>query len=349
MAVFFIFGSSLEFFVDKKFFVYFRLFTLICCLPLTSCYLLFNSPENGIHFLTLIISLFIMVLIADDKHKNAVISIEILFLVSILLMMFMGKQEFVLEKAFHVWHIFYLIGFVFVALLIKSSMQTLLLEKDLAVVAERYRVAKNISHDVTTPLLALKLLLEDDKDLSSRRRKIMFSSITEVSKIIDNIVPGISTDYNYLSLKNINSILENCVKKREKHLGVKFNLNFDDDVIARVEPVSFGRVFTELIGIYVETIVPNSLYSIVIETRVDDLGNVIIKIKLANGRVTQENLSKIIERHDIIGKDSHLGLQYSDIEDTIKRWRGEISIGSERGVAFMQVILPGQSNDEIIR
>ena len=332
MAVFFIFGSSLEFFVDKKFFVYFRLFTLICCLPLTSCYLLFNSPENGIHFLTLIISLFIMVLIADDKHKNAVISIEILFLVSILLMMFMGKQEFVLEKAFHVWHIFYLIGFVFVALLIKSSMQTLLLEKDLAVA-----------------LLALKLLLEDDKDLSSRRRKIMFASITEVSKIIDNIVPGISTDYNYLSLKNINSILENCVKKREKHLGVKFNLNFDDDVIARVEPVSFGRVFTELIGIYVETIVPNSLYSIVIETRVDDLGNVIIKIKLANGRVTQENLSKIIERHDIIGKDSHLGLQYSDIEDTIKRWRGEISIGSERGVAFMQVILPGQSNDEIIR
>ena len=31
-------------------------------------------------------------------------------------------------------------------------------------------------------------------------------------------------------------------------------MNFDDDVIARVEPVSFGRVFTELIGIYVETI-----------------------------------------------------------------------------------------------
>lgn len=349
MAVFLVFGSSLEIFLDKKLFIYFRLFTLICCLPLTSCYLLFNSPENGIHFLTLIISLFIMVLIADDKHKNTVIFIGILFLSLILLMMFTGKQEFVLEKAFHGWHIFYLIGFVFVALLIKSSMQTLLLEKDLAVVAERYRVAKNISHDVTTPLLALKLLLEDDKDLSSRRRKIMFASITEVSKIIDNIVPGISTEYNYLALKNINSILENCVKKREKQLGIKFNLNFDDDVIARVEPVSFGRVFTELIGIYVETIVPNSLCSIGIETRVDDLNNVIIKIKLANGRVTQENLSKIIERHDIIGKDNHLGLQYSDIEETIKRWRGEISIGSERGVAFMQVILPGQSNDEIIR
>lgn len=350
MAILLIFGTSLTFFKERQFFTSFKLFALLLCLPLTSAYLLFTAPENGLHLLTLVISMLIMMMVADEKHRERVLMICALLSIFVILAFFKTNLTILWPEAFQGWHIVYLLGFGTVIMLLRSSMRILSFEKELAVLSERYKLARNISHDIMTPMMVLRLLLQKKpSEISEEERKLMLNTVSEMSGIVDSIIPGNYKKYENLSLENVNKVLEDCVaKKKFLYKGLQLRLEAQEPVVARVDSILLGRVVSNVLNVCLEAL-PTNEGVIVISVGKDIHGNGQILFR-DNGRgLSKAVLSKIFNRNERLSDELGFGVGLEDIRNVIAGWHGRLTIESgESQGSGVRILLPGENYSHII-
>ncbi len=350
MAVLLIFGTSLTFFKEKRFFTSFKLLVLLLCLPLTSVYLLFTAPENGLHLLTLAISLLIMMMVADEKHREKVLMICTLLAISVIFAIFKTHLNIVWPEAFQGWHVVYLLGFGAVIMLLRSSMRVLMFEKELAVLSERYKLARNISHDIMTPMMVLRLLLQKKpSEISEEERKLMLNTVSEMSGIVDSIIPGNYKKYENLSLENVNKVLEDCVaKKKFLYQGLQLRLDEQEQVVARVDAILLGRVVSNILNVCLEAL-PTNEGIIVIRVGKDIHGNVQILFRDNGNGLSKVVLSKIFRRNERLSDELGFGVGLEDIRNIISNWHGRLTIGIGEGQGSgVRILLPGENYSHII-
>ena len=350
MSILLIFGPAISFFSVKSRFIYLRLSTLLFCLPLTSAYLLLVAPENGIHLLTLGLSLVIMVIVSEEEYRTRAIGICTFIILLVFLAIFRFNYDISWPQTLYWWHIFYFLGFLFVILLVKESMQTLVFEKELAVLEERCKIAQSISHEITTPMLVLRLLLQKkSSEIGEKEKHIIKRTIKEISKIIDCVVPQDSKDYTNLPLVSINKIIKNCIIKRNiiyKNCGLQLISN--EEIVARVNSASFTSVITNLFNVCLGAM-PLNGGGMVVETGRDMLGNFQILMKSSNENLSIDMLNKIFSTNEELREKVGFGTDFSDIRNTVKDCHGQIFIkNSKAWGAVIQILLPDEHYLQVI-
>lgn len=128
-------------------------------------------------------------------------------------------------------------------------------EKELSEKETKLKVAKQVYHDIRSPVLALETLLNLSPEIDDERKKLFNQSIRRVSEIINDLAPNhsFSKKDNYGSkLKSVNYTLAQIIK--EKHLEYphhKIVLNQSNQLhclTIKMNEHSFFRVVSNLIN-----------------------------------------------------------------------------------------------------
>lgn len=350
MAVFLIFGSTLEIFQkQKQVFDYFKQTTLFLCLPLTSIYLLFSSLENGLHLVAIGISFFIVMLIAEEKHRE-----KMLFFCLALFLLALGfaiksKLTIVWPSIFCWWHIFYILGFLAVILLLRSSMHTLALERERAILTERYTLARSISHDIMTPIMVMRMLLKkSSNDINEKERMLMLDTLKEMGAIVDSIIPDTCKKYKNLNLENLNIIIQKCIDTvcfLHKDLVIHFNPT--EEIHARIDSTLLVRILTNILNAGYQ-LFPKDEGEMTIELCKDTYQNIQIDI-ITSPNIPFYRLHDSIEKNERLINEIGLGLSINDLHKIIKNWHGQLLVKDSDEVKYLfRIVLPNENNSDII-
>lgn len=350
MAVFLIFGSTLKIFQEqKRVFSYVKQTTLFLCLPLSSIYLLFSSTENGLHMVALGMSFFIIMLIAADKHREKTLFFCLAVFLVALSFAIKAKLTIVWPSIFCWWHIFYILGFLAVILLIRSSMHTLALEKEKAILTERYTLARSISHDIMTPIMVMRMLLKkSSNDINEKERMLMLDTLKEMGTIVDSIIPDKHKEFKKLNLENLNIIIQKCISTvcfLHKNLVIHFNTT--EEVFARVDSTSLVRILTNILNAGYQ-LFSKAEREMSVNICKDTYANIQIDI-ITSPDIPFDRLYDSIERNEILIQEIGLGLSINDLHKIIKNWHGQLLVkNSDEEKYLFRIVLPNENNSDII-
>lgn len=346
MAIILIFNSLLQVFSKRQYFLYFKFWTLFLCLPLTCIYLLFASVENGLPLIGFGMSLLIMILIVEENHRKKMLLGWLFLILLTCLGLYVTHKEILWPVTFHGIHFFYILGFVLLIFLLRSNMQRLVIEKELAVAKERYNLARNLSHDIMTPMMVLRLLLQKNlSDITPQEQKLIQNTLQEMTGIVDSIVPS-TKRYEDLPLEEINTVVENCiVKQRVLCKNFHFKVEMQESVKARMETSLLERILNNLINACFEASVGDTL-----EVRVgrDRFGNG--QIILKNPTLPHETLINVFKCNEALGRQLGLGVGLTEIREIIGNWHGLLLVTSDdsKSCALIQILLPGPDQMNVV-
>ncbi len=353
MAILLMFGPSLRIFCEKHFII-FKHITLLFCLPLSSLYLMFfDDPSySGFHVLTFAMSLVLIITLSEVKYREWMTFLAVLLTVCGGVAFFKLNYKLNFPDQVRWFHVLYLIGFMLMifSLWFRSKMFTI--EKENAVMEERYNLARSVSHDIMTPMMVMRFILKkfEQEGLTEREKSLLMDSVKEMSGIVDSILPGVSKRYENLSFEAINPIVENCVAQK-KFLYKNLNLRYEcrEEVKARVDALLFARVISNLINNCIEAMDENSTGTVVISVGKDLLGNVQVTIRDNGCGIPYKKLERIFSYTEKGNKKFNLSIGLREVRDIMWSWHGRIDLVSTEGQGtVVTLLLPSNTHFQLI-
>lgn len=350
IAILLIFGGSLELFADENRFQWLKLTTLFFCLPVTSAYLLLTSKENGLSLITLILSLIVMFLSVKKEYISKLIyTCELIGVITLVAFIKMGNEiNWVSLLGWH--HLFYLLGFVAVLFLIYSNLHMLQQEKENAVYQERYNMARSLSHDLMTPLMAFHLIVGNKKtiELNEKQSQLLRGIADEMGSYIDNFIPGSWKKYAQLKPEDLSQCVLNCIEKQKiLHKNLEIQLQAKETILARVDVVLLRRIINNLLNVC-RCALPKDCNTIIIAIDYDPLGNVQLLLQAATGGFSAKDVKGMFMQNQELGDEVEFGISFPEFQDIVAKWHGTLEIISQNDNATIQILLPNQSNDQLI-
>ena len=349
MAVLLIFGSTLEIFQNhKQIFDYFKQATLFLCLPLTSVYLLFSSEENGLHLVAWGISFFIMMLVVEDKHREKTLLFCLALFLVALGFAFKSNFTVVWPSIFCWWHMFYILGFLAVILLLRASMHTLAVEREKAILLERCALARGISHDIMTPMMVMRMLLKKPGSIDEKERTLMLDTLKEMGGIVDSVILESYKEYKNLHLENLNTIVDKCVSRvcfLRKNLTI--HLNSSEEMSARVDTSLLNRILTNLLNMGCRLTASNG-GELTVDLEKDSYDNIQLGL-YATPSISVDCIRKAIQQNDSLIDETGLGFSIRDLQKIVKHWHGLLMVKESDDEKYLfRIVLPNENNSEII-
>lgn len=291
-------------------------------------------------------SLLIMILIVDENHRKKMLLGWLFLILLTCLGLYVSHKEILWPVTFHGIHFFYILGFVLLIFLLRSNMQRLIIEKELAVAKERYSLARNISHDIMTPVMVLRLLLQKNlSDITPQEQKLIQNTLQEMTGIVDSIVPS-TKRYEDLPLEEINIVVENCImKQRVLCKNFHFKVEMQESVKARMETSLLERILNNLINACFEASVGDTLEVLVGRDRFGN-GQIILK----NPTLPHKTLVNVFKCNEALGRELGLGVGLTEIRKIIGNWHGLLLVTSDdsKSCALIQILLPGLDQMEVV-
>lgn len=352
MAILLIFGGSLEIFAKANRFKWLKLVTLFFCLPITSVYLIFTSNENGLGILTLLMSFIVILLGVEKKEETKVIAFCSLLGFITLIAFFKTNCKFYWPENFDGQHVFYIFGYFALLFFLRSNLNTLRQEKKLAIYLERYNLARSLSHDITTPLMVLRLLLSDKKptQLNEKECQLITNTLHEMAECLEDFIPGRLKRYEELELKCINQCITSCIEKNKiLHKNIEIRINATENVFARMDGPLMRRVLNNLVGICMNAL-PRESDVIILTIGKDDLGNKQILFQNDLGNFSQKRLYKVIANINEMSDELRFGIGFPELQTIFQNWHGKLEIvADDDDKAHIQILLPNEENSNLIK
>ncbi len=158
-------------------------------------------------------------------------------------------------------------------------------EKELLVYRERYNMARSLSHDLMTPLMAFHLLTGNKKtiELNEKQSQLLRDIANEMGNYIDNFIPGSWKKYAQLVPEDLNQCILNCIEKQKiLHKNLEIQLQAKETILARVDAVLLRRIINNLLNVCLCAL-PKDCNTILIAIDYDPLGNVQLLLQAATG------------------------------------------------------------------
>ncbi|MFQ6723389.1 MAG: sodium:solute symporter family transporter [Opitutales bacterium] len=355
MAILLIFGGSLELFAKEKRFQWLKLTTLFFCLPITSAYLFLSSAENGLHALTLLVSFIVMLSSAEKKHEAPIGIACFLTAFLTLILYFYNNCQLCWPETFAWQHSFYVVGYVTVLFLLRSNLNTLQqikeIEKEQEKYRERYMMARSLSHDLMSPLMALHLLSSQKKlnEFDEKECQLHQNIISEMENYINDFIVGGLKEQSQLKLEDLNQCVLSCIEK-QTILQPNFNIQLQakETFFARVDAVLLRRIINNLVNVCRHAL-PNGCNTIVIAIDNDPLGNTQILLQAANGGFSQKALNSMFIEDQKLGDEVELGISFPEFQDIVAKWKGKLELISQEDNAIIQLLIPNKDNNKLIQ
>ncbi|OFZ17689.1 MAG: hypothetical protein A2Z20_01520 [Bdellovibrionales bacterium RBG_16_40_8] len=154
-------------------------------------------------------------------------------------------------------------------------------EIELAKQAVVGQIARQVAHDIRSPLGALQLAFADTKWISEDRKKLAYSAINRVQQIADDLINKSKPTSN--ELIEISSAIDELVTEKKSLLSVHHKISLDSKVrplMAKVSKTELQRILSNLINNSIEAMpsggsvtISTREYKDVIEIIVSDTGS----------------------------------------------------------------------------
>lgn len=250
-----------------------------------------------------------------------------------------------------------------------DSQHELIKSSKLAAMGE---TARQVSHDIRSPLAALIAISSCIPEVDEERRVLIRSAVQRINDIANDLSGrksgGVATNENSenenSSVQLLSGLVESLISEKRtqfrSRLGIKIESDLGKDsygLFAKIQPVEFKRVLSNLVNNAVEAM-GNAGQVVVKLKNLDCRGssgasepcNDRIQITVSdNGKgIPVEILPELMQRGATFGKEnakhggSGLGLYHA--MESLKLWLGDIRLESEVGVGTKVIItLPKQT------
>ena len=201
-------------------------------------------------------------------------------------------------------------------------------------------LARQVAHDIRSPLAALDTLVRDASALPESRRVIVRGAVNRIHDIANDLLarhkgsrprPAADATAHLLS-----SLIDSIVT--EKRLQYRGRMNTDISAVedegsyglfATVQPAEFKRVISNLIDNAVEALGDNAGAVQVSVSAAQ--GQVFVRVSDNGKGIPAELLSRLGRKGETHGKSGGYGLGLSHAVASVESWGGRLSISSEVG------------------
>jgi SSS family solute:Na+ symporter len=350
IAMLLIFGPHLPGFYRKHFKIC-KYYGLVISFPVSSLYLVVRDSHcNGFYLLVFLMSLALNLILAEEKYRKWMKLTLMTLSISSCIAFVKMDLTFEFPESMRLAYGLYVFSFFVVMGILWFRMKMFILEKQKAVIEERYNLARNLSHDVVTPLTIVRLISKklEKAVLSDEERRLLAKNTKEISGIIDSILPGVSKQYDNLSVENLGSIIRECIEQKKiLHKHLRFRLEIREDVEARVDALLFLRLISNLINNSIEATQGTRSGAIVISVGKDILGNVQVSLRDNGCGIDLEQLYEVSRCEEQCEKYGlSIGLQ--EAREIIRSWHGRLELDSsqENGTNIV-LLLPDKGHSQL--
>ena len=215
---------------------------------------------------------------------------------------------------------------------------------------ERYMMARSLSHDLMSPLMAFHLLVGNKKkiELDERESQLLKNIANEMGSYIDDFIVGGLKDQSQLKLEDLNQCVLSCIEK-QTILQPNFNIQLQakETVFARVDAVLLRRIINNLVNVCRHAL-PNGCNTIVISLDHDPLGNTQILLQAANGGFSAKAINNMFIEDQKLGDEVELGISFPEFQDIVAKWNGKLELIAYQDTAIIQLLLPSKDHDKLI-
>lgn len=248
---------------------------------------------------------------------------------------------------FSIW-LFRFFGILLILLV--ALMLRIQAESERKISIARIDLARQVSHDIRSPLSALNLSLNFLQNLDEEQRALIENSISRInqisnellinSKFEDKVIPLVKFD----SEVNVIEILLNIVKEKKveyssfQEFNLILDIKSDNKIKIAIEAVVFQRIISNFINNSFESLTAGSGDVIVSLRDYADTAEVTIA---DSGCGIPDNILCQFGSNYVTSKDNGNGLGVYHAKREIEKFNGKMSITSKVGIGTMvKIILP---------
>ena len=339
LAILLIFGGSLEIFAKEKYFQWLKWVTLFFCLPVTSAYLFLSAEENGLHGLILLFSFIVMLSCVEKKHEVPMGIACFLTAFLTVILYFYNNSHFCWPETFAWQHSFYVVGYVAVLFLLRSNLNLREQEK----YRERYTMARSLSHDLMSPLIALRLLIDHNKngEFDAKNYQQLKNISREMESYVENFILGNLKDGVPLKSVELNESIVSCIEKQKILSRQKFDIQLQakGTVFARVDAVLFRRIINNLLKICTHAL-PQGCKTVIVSLEETPQGKAKVLLQAAQGHISAKLIQSMFTEDQKLGDEIDLGISFREFQDIVTKWHGKLEMITHDDDAFFQMIIP---------
>jgi signal transduction histidine kinase len=212
-------------------------------------------------------------------------------------------------------------------------------------------LATQVAHDIRSPLSALDSALQDVSGLPEEKRLLIRGAAGRIRDIADDLLEknrqGLAPEQRRaarpLELLPLSSLIEPVVAEKRLQYRGRLDVNIDagfgpesSGLSARVDPVAFGRMLSNLLNNAVEALERGGLVSVSLARR-ESSAEITIR---DNGKgIPAELLARLGGRGETHGKAGGSGLGLYQARTAVETWSGSLDIASELGKGTTITIL----------
>lgn len=208
-------------------------------------------------------------------------------------------------------------------------------------VSEKYiALAQQVSHDIRSPLAALKVMGQFLQEVPEEKRLLIRSAVQRIEDIANDLAGKKQEQENKLVLPDsgktsvylLSSLIDTLISEKRLQFRSKINVNIRTELdaqsyglFARLPLQQFKRVLSNLINNAVEAFENGGDIVVAMQNAGD---NVVITV-LDNGKgIPDDVLPKLMQRGVTIGKADGKGLGLFHARESVEGWGGKIEIAS---------------------
>ena len=231
-------------------------------------------------------------------------------------------------------------------------MNSLLNEKNLEIAKQDLKVesanriaqiASQVSHDIRSPLAALKMALEEVENIPSDYRNMIRMSVQRINDIANNLLndnKAKATQYkSQLEIELLAPLIDSLVSEKRMNYRHKTNVQIESELsksyglFANINSIELKRVLSNLINNSVEAMASSG--KVIVSLTEASEGKILLSVK-DNGKGMPEHvLNKLGEQgfsHGKAGTESGSGLGFYHAKQTIESFGGKLEIESAIGI-----------------
>ncbi|MDR2769807.1 MAG: hypothetical protein LBB19_04665 [Puniceicoccales bacterium] len=352
IAMLLIFGPHVPGFY-RKYFKLCKHYGLIVFFPISSLYLVIKDVHSsGFYLLVFLVSLVLNLILAEEKYRKWMKLALVSLSVSSCVLFVKMDLTFEFPESMRLAYGLYVFSFFVVMGILWFRMKMFALEREQAVLEERYNLARSLSHDIVTPITIVRLILKklEKEPLLEEEKCLLIKNAKEISGVVDSILPGVSKQYENLSAENIGSIIRECIEqKKVVHKHLRFRLEIREDVEARVDDLLFLRLISNLINNSITATQGMGSGTIVISVGKDVLGNVQVTLRDNGCGIPLEQWRKAFDQK---GQNEKYGLSIGlwEARKIIGSWHGCLELNSsQENDTCITLLLPDKNCSQLVK
>lgn len=211
--------------------------------------------------------------------------------------------------------------------------------KKLEYEAKLGEMARQVAHDIRSPLTALSVCAADLNEVPEDRRILVRSAVQRIEDIANDLVGRHSNmsvaERELISVQLVSSSLDSIISEKRMQYRSRFGINIQSNldgssygIFARMQPNVFKRIVSNLINNAAEAGGGSGNINIYLKSEPE---YAIIEVVDDGKGIPKELLSSLCDKGVTHGKKEGSGLGLYHAKSVIKEWSGFLEIISEVG------------------